>query len=186
MTCIVAVSDGKKAVMGADSAGVAGYFTVARGDKKMFRVGGALMGGAGSFREIQALECGLKASFPKDAAALRKYLRTKFVDNIRKVLKDAGCVKNDIGVETMTSKFLLAVHGRVFNIQADFQVGENCVSFGRSFDAAGCGHELAMGAMHAALCVVDKPSLDYIATAALVAAETFSAGVRGPYHFEKL
>ena len=37
MTCIVAVTDGKKIVMGGDSAGVSGYSLTIRKDKKVFK-----------------------------------------------------------------------------------------------------------------------------------------------------
>ncbi|MCZ4093157.1 hypothetical protein [Sinorhizobium psoraleae] len=74
--------------------------------------------------------------------------------------------------------FLVGYAGRLFKIDADYQVAEPVDGFG----ACGCGEQIALGALFASS---DAPARERLEIA-LNAAERFSAGVRGPFHFETL
>jgi ATP-dependent protease HslVU (ClpYQ) peptidase subunit len=176
MTCIVAIAEDGAVWMGADSAGVAGLSLAVRRDPKIYRVGDFLFGFTSSFRMGQLL--GYKFSPPQHHSEwdAERYMTTVFIDSLRDTLKAGGYARTDNGAE-VAGEFLVGYRGRVFRVCSDYQVGENV----QSFDAVGCGSELAMGALHA---TQGKEPSERI-SAALEAAEAFSAGVRRPFRVEK-
>lgn len=68
--------------------------------------------------------------------------------------------------------------GSLFCIDSDLQVAEHRLPYA----AAGCGEQIALGALHATSNSGLKPKKRI--EAALKAAEQFSAGVRGPFTIE--
>lgn len=176
MTCIAAVAEGGNVWMGADSAGVAGLSLAVRRDPKIYRVGEFLFGFTSSFRMGQLL--GYKFSPPLHHSKwdAERYMTTVFIDALRDTLKAGGYARMHDGAEE-AGEFLVGYQGRIFRVCSDYQVGENL----EPFDAVGCGAELALGALHA---TKDRPPADRV-TAALEAAEAFSAGVRRPFLVEQ-
>lgn len=173
MTCVAAVAENGKVYMSADSAGVnSRYFLTTRKDPKIYRVGNFLFGYTSSFRMGQIL--GYKFTPPehRPEVPVDRYMRTDFIDAIRAALKDGGYAQNRNGEES-AGTFLVGYQGRIFQVNDDFQVGENV----EAFDAVGCGDELALGALYATKGKKPKERL----VKALEAAEAFSAGVRGPF-----
>jgi hypothetical protein len=174
MTCIAGVIDGDKVYIGGDSAGVGGYYLTIRSDSKVFKKGEMIFGFTSSFRMGQLLRYKLQIPYHKPDVPLDVYMHTEFIDAVRTCLKEGGYASNKDGEET-GGTFLVGYRGRLFQIEDDFQIGENVVPY----DAVGCGMELALGSLYSTN-GSDRSPEDRVRLA-LMAAEQFSAGVRGPF-----
>jgi hypothetical protein len=178
MTCIVGLVDNGNIYIGGDSAGVDGrYGLVVRSDKKVFTNGDFVMGFTSSFRMGQLLAYGFSPPVPRVGVDTMEYMVTEFIDAVRNRMKHGGYVKiRDSAEEGGT--FLVGYKGRLFHISDDFQVGEST----HGYDACGCGDHLALGSLRSTRDWTDgkKRVLE-----ALETAETFSAGVRGPFFVER-
>ncbi|MEG3348372.1 hypothetical protein [Novacetimonas sp. GS1] len=180
MTCIAAiVMDGAVHMMG-DSAGVAGLDLSLRKDSKVFRLGDVVMGFTSSFRMGQLLQYNLSVPKHHPDVGLFAYMVTAFIPAVRDCLKSGGYARIDNNEEHGGS-FLVGIKGRLFRIESDFQVGESHYPF----DAVGCGAPYALGALSV---LIDDESRtpEQALSFALLRAERFSAGVRRPFHYEKL
>ncbi len=173
MTCIVGLVAKERVWIGADSAGVAGLHLVVRRDQKVFEVGEFLIGFTSSFRMGQLLQFNLSPPLVPENIDLYEYMVVHFVEKVRQTLKSGGFAKVEDSVES-GGCFLVGFRGRLFKIDEDFQVGESR----HAFDADGCGGSYALGALAATQEETDPKKR--ILTA-LGVAETFSAGVRGPF-----
>jgi ATP-dependent protease HslVU (ClpYQ) peptidase subunit len=177
MTCISAVAKDGMVCMGSDSAGVAGLFLTVRKDPKIYRVGEFLFGFTTSFRMGQLLGYKFVPPHHHSEWSAERYMTTEFIDSLRDTLKSGGYARADNGVES-AGVFLVGYRGRIFKVEADYQVGES----EEEFDAVGCGAELALGALYAT-----RPwSPHDRVRMALAAAEAFSAGVRRPFRIETI
>lgn len=177
MTCIVGLVDQGKVYIGGDSASVgSGYSLTVRNDRKVFRNGDFVMGFTSSWRMGQLLAFALCPPRPRDGDDLMGFMVRDFIGAVRQTLKDGGLAKITNGEET-AGQFLVGYRGRLFNIDVDFQVGEQAAPF----DACGCGHDVAKGSLFSTKAVPDPRER---ITQALAAAEAMSAGVRGPFHIE--
>ena len=179
MTCIVGFVDkkNKNVVIGGDSAGVSGYDIVTRKDPKVFKNGDFLIGCTSSFRMIQLLRYSFKP--PKiGKKEFYHYMCTDFVDAIRACFSSGGWIQKTTDGSEQGGVFLIGYKDRLFNIQSDFQVGENL----NGIDACGCGERYALGAMFSMLNteIEAKRKIEI----ALESATYFSAGVCGPYIIE--
>lgn len=173
MTCVVAVKHKGRITMGGDSAGVSGLDVIIRRDPKVFQNGQFLMGYTGSFRMGQILLFKfVPPPIPKKQDTF-EYMCTSFVDALRRTLKKGGFAKVDSNVEK-GGTFLVGVRNRIFNVQADFHVGEAL----DDYDAIGCGEPYALGALSSQAAGMDPKAR---VAQALTAAEKFSGGVRGPF-----
>lgn len=170
MTAIVGLVHGGRVYIGGDSAGVSGYAIAIRSDPKAFRNGPYVLGFTDSFRMGQLLHHAFDP--PQPSEDLDRFMTTTWIDAVRDCLKAGGFAKRDSEHES-GGAFLVGVAGRLFEIAADYQVGE----MADGYAAVGCGFELALGAMYA---TVGQPPKRRIRTA-LAAAERFCAGVRGPF-----
>lgn len=177
MTCIVGIAQEGKVYIGGDSAGVAGYSLTVRADRKVFRNGEFVMGFTSSFRMGQLLMHKFSPPRRHGSDDVYKFMVTEFIDSVRKCLKDGGYAEKHDEAER-GGTFLVGHAGRLFKVEGDYQVGEPVVEY----DACGCGEDLALGALFA---TPNRAPMDRLKTA-LEAAERFSAGVRGPFHFEQL
>lgn len=179
MTCIVGLVEKGEVHIGGDSAGVAGYDLAVRADRKVFRNGDFVMGFTTSFRMGQLLACAFTPPKRHLDQDVYKFMVTDFVDAVRDCFKRGGFAEREREAES-GGTFLVGYAGRLFEIGSDYQVGENT----EPYSACGCGGQVAMGALHATKGMGMSPDQRIIA--ALRAAETFSAGVRGPFHVEVL
>ena len=177
MTCIAAVIQSGAVWMAADSAGVGGYSLHVRRDPKIYRVKDFLFGFTSSFRMGQILGYSFQPPEMTVNQTIDEYMATSFINSLRQALKDGGFAKIKDG-EDQGGTFLVGFRGRIFTIYDDFQVGENL----HPIAAVGCGFDLALGSLFS---TPDKPARERLETA-LKAAETFSAGVRGPFIYELL
>jgi hypothetical protein len=127
-----------------------------------------------SFRMGQIIQYGFTPPTLGDDVDLDRVMRTTFVDALRTAFKQAGWARTDNGVEE-TGQFLVGVKGRLFTVDADYQVGEPADGYA----AVGCGHALAAGSLHTSRALGWEPSRRV--TAALEAAAHHSAGVVDPF-----
>lgn len=172
MTCIVGLVEGNRVWMGGDSAGVGGYSLSVRTDAKVFINGPMIFGFTSSFRMGQLLRWALTVPDFDPRLDVEKYMSTAFINSVRACLKENGWASTKDGQER-GGVFLVGFRGRLFYVDEDYQVG--CPL--DPFDAVGCGHDIAKGALFATphLEALDRVQL------ALTAAERHSAGVRGPF-----
>ncbi len=181
MTAIVGFADGQSVWIGGDSAGVAGHQLSVRADEKVFKVGEFLVGFTSSFRMGQLLRHGWVPPLPNVVRNgerivdqdVSEFLATKFIDAVRARLKEGGFAERDKEVER-GGYFVLGFRGRLFSVMSDYQVAE----FADPYAAAGCGEDIALGAMFATREMKDPEARIRIA---LEAAERHSAYVRGPF-----
>lgn len=177
MTCIVGIAHGGKVLMGADSAGVGGYDRRIRADRKVFKNGELIFGFTSSFRMGQLLQYDLTPPPIMEGQSAYEYAVKALVPAIRTSFRNGGWLKVENAVES-GGLFLVGFRGKLFSIHNDLQVGEGT----ESYEAVGCGDAYAMGAMHALSDATPRARLE----AGLNAAEKFSAGVAGPFHFVEL
>jgi len=177
MTCIVGFVEGSTVWMGGDSAGVGGWDLTVRSDVKVFRNGPMLFGFTTSFRMGQLLRFALTVPPRHPDVDVEKFMTTTFIDAVRECLKSHGWAVKDKEQET-GGQFLVGYEGRLFCIDADYQVGVPL----DGFDAVGCGAQIAKGALFASAHIQGRERVEL----ALRAAERHSAGVRGPFHVESL
>lgn len=179
MTCIVGLVHDGSVYIGGDSAGVSvGDLSLSvRNDRKVFRNGDCIMGFTSSFRMGQLLAYRLSIPKPREGEDMMAFMVGDFINAVRDCLKTGGFASAKDGAE-IGGAFLVGYRGRLFSIYSDYQVGENSHGYG----AVGCGELIALGALHAS----DGMPPEERMRGALMAAETFSAGVRGPFHIEKL
>jgi hypothetical protein len=159
--------------MGADSAGVGGYYIERRKDEKVFINGDFIIGFTSSFRMGQLLRFTFSPPKIKENQDIYQFMVSDFVESVRQCLKSGGYTKIESNEET-GGMFLVGYKGRLFTIAPDFQVGELLIDYA----SVGCGSDIALGSMYS---TDGKPITERIMTG-LKAAEEFSAGVRGPFN----
>jgi len=176
MTCIVGIAKDGAVYLAADSLGadVTTYAVEIRKEPKVFRHGEFVIGYTSSFRMGDLLRYAFTP--PPLTEHLSKYMRTVFVDEVRKIFKDGGFAKKELDRES-GGEFIVGIRGRLFVIEDDYQVGE----LEGGWHAIGCGQQIARGAMFALL-QAGSNDIAYVLTTALKAAEYCSAFVRGPFH----
>jgi ATP-dependent protease HslVU (ClpYQ) peptidase subunit len=176
MTCIAGLVHKGHVWMGGDSAGVSSetYSLTVRADRKVFANGPFLIGFTSSFRMGQLLAHSFVPPKHHGEDDLMRFMVVDFVNALRDCLKHGGYAEKKDEVETCGT-FLVGYSGRLFQIESDYQVGESI----HGFDACGCGDSLALGSLFATQSLPDPKKRLHMA---LSAAETFSAGVRAPFH----
>lgn len=100
-----------------------------------------------------------------------------FVDAVRACLLAGGYARKENNVES-GGTFLVGFRGRLFRVSGDFQVGEST----SRYDAVGCGAAYALGS----LAETEGHGTTERVNRALRVAERFSAGVRAPFHTERV
>lgn len=176
MTCIIGFVKDGKVFIGGDSAGVAGLNYHIREDKKVFKKKDMVFGFTSSFRMGQILRYCFDIPDHDPKRDDFDYLCTDFIDGLIKSFKDKGYARTE-NDEVSGGVFLVGYKGNLYQIYSDFQVAK----IQRPFDACGCGERYALGAME--VMTKDKSQdPEKIITEALIVAESYSAGVRGPYN----
>lgn len=187
MTLIIGIVDPKTkdVYMGADSAGVNGWFQIqSRADRKLFQKGGMIFGGAGSFRAIQAVRSNLSIQKPREGVDIYEYIMSDVLEPLRTTLRTAGCLKREHDVETTEGVFMIGYRGHLYTIHSDLQVAET----ERSYATLGCADDLARGFLFACETFDWGTTTKSMMRACFDAGAAFSAGVRGPFWYtsEKL
>ena len=174
MTCIVGLVHEGTVFIGGDSAGVAGLSLVVRADEKVFRNSDFLMGFTTSFRMGQLLRYSLEPPRRHPDDDIHQYMVVDFVNAVRRCLKAGGYASKEDEVES-GGTFLVGYAGHLFTVDSDYQVGTP----EDGFAAVGSGQHIALGALFATQ--GQATPRDRVLTA-LMSAERFNAGVRGPFH----
>jgi hypothetical protein len=162
--------------MASDSAGIAGYHLTLRSDPKVFRSGPFVIGYTDSFRMGQLIRFHLSAQNHIQGMDDFEFMVTAFIPSIRECLKIGGYARKDNEQES-GGQFLVGYRGRLYEIDRDYQVGIPADNFA----AIGCGAQVALGALFASQGAPRKR-----AETAILAAERFNIGVRGPIVIEEL
>jgi len=175
MTCIIGLLNGSKVYLGGDSCGSNGYVYENCNHSKVFRVGEFVIGGTTSFRMLDLLEYSLALPEGQPVATVNmdKFMRTTFVETVRKCLKDGGFTKVNNGVE-QGGTFLIGYKDKLYRMQDDFSI-INC----KDYDVVGCGDEAAKGSLFTTKAM--KLKVEERITIALEAAESVLVGVKGPF-----
>lgn len=183
MTCIAGIAQDGVVWVGGDSAGVSldDLDLTVRSDEKVFHKGDFLFGFSGSFRVSQLVRHGLKIPERKSRGEnLSAYMALTFSDAVRKCLRDGGALikMEETGVEEMDAAFIVGFRGKLYVIEADFQVAEPADSFA----AIGCGAPVALGSLYS----TKKLAPDLRVLQALKASERFNGGVRSPFVIKRI
>lgn len=176
LTCIVAVAQKGTVYMGGDSYGSNGYTGGVVNNPKCFKTGEFLIGCTSTFRIIDLLTH--KLTIPKvhddEHSDPDKFMRTNFVDAVRRCLKENGHISITNGMES-GGNFLVGYRGNVYEVQPDFSV-LNVPEYGAS---VGQGEVAARGSLWTTSLTNMKPSARVLM--ALESAEVCNPGVRGPF-----
>lgn len=175
MTAIAGLmADDGKVWIGGDSAGIAGFSRTVRSDVKVFTNAGYIFGFTDSFRMGQLIRCAWVPPQPANNEDVYEFLVTRFIDELRTMLKAGGYAEVHNNVETGGS-FLMGFRGQLYSVESDFQVGIPAIGYA----AMGCGDDLVLGSLHTSAYGNLSPRTRI--TRALDAASAFSAGVCPPY-----
>lgn len=172
MTCIVAVVEKGTVYIGADSAGIANYDIHVREDVKAFKNGPFVMGFTSSFRMGQLLHYKFVPPV-QECKDDMEFMCVPFIDAVKKLFKDDGFG----GPETKGGNFLVGYKGKLYEIEADYQVG----IVATNYNSVGVGAPIALGSLYS---TQGKPPIQRI-NKALEAAAYFNAGVVGPFRIVK-
>lgn len=173
MTCIVAIADGGNVYMGGDSAITGDHDIETQRWPKVFKFGECLIGCCGYPRMRQILEYHVTLK-PRHGGDPLKWLVVDVIPDVRAQFKEHGFLEKDKEAES-GGFFLVAVGGRIFEIQSNFQVLETA----ESYLALGSGRRYAVGAME--VLVKGKLSPRAKIKNALAVAAKYTSSVRGPF-----
>lgn len=174
MTCIVAIIEKDKVIMGADSAGVSGLDITIRKDPKIFKNKNFLIGCTTSFRMIQLLMFSFKPPKIK-RKPLFEYMCTDFINEVRKCFKDGGFLQKYNDGDEKGGMFLVAYKNNLFMIDSDFQVQESKINY----ESIGSGNSYALGSLSTTNYL--KMSSKKRINIALKVAAKHNAGVSAPF-----
>lgn len=175
MTCIVGLVEDGKVWMGGDSSAIAGEHVWGVEHPKVWAKNDYLFGYAGSFRLGQVVEHAFVPPARAENESLMYYMTIKFINELREVLAEHGClVTSGEGIEGLDeSLIMVGYEGHVFVIDDDLQVNE-CND---GYVAIGCGGDYALGSLYS---TKGKHPHKRVLKA-LKAAAHFTKGVRPPY-----
>jgi len=180
MTCIVAIAQGGRVVMGGDSALTADDFSqLSMAETKVFRKGEFLIGGSGSARGGQLMR--FKFNPPKRPRTMDadEYMATLWIDALREVFKSGGHMYFDEagGEESSGTNALIGYRGAVWLMEGgDLQIER----LRDPYVTIGSGGIVALGALYATKDIVDM-ELEKRVKTALEAACKYNAACRPPF-----
>lgn len=178
MTCVAGVvgKDGRVWLMSDSAASNNGGLWLMR-DSKVWTHGELALGMAGSFRGRDILQS--KMSLPEVPPGINAehWLRTVFVDEVRKLFKDNGFeTSTSHGQQTTQTYLLVGLRARLFIMRDDFGLGEEILDW----TAIGSGAAEAAGSLFTSSRFIEDP-LERL-TEALKAATLYNPGtVQPPY-----
>lgn len=178
MTCIVGIETADAVYLGSDSANCNTYRTHVRATPKVIERNGHLFGSCGTSRLSQLIEHVLTVPPIPDTEPVNahQWMVASVVPLLRTCLKDNGLLHTENNVDTIEggSHFLVAVAGKLFDVQADLSVQ----AYAEDYMAAGSGYEYALGALHATPTVKPVKRI----RRALEAASYHNPFCRPPFH----
>ena len=177
MTCIVlVVSDSGTVVMGSDSGGFDENSKEVRNEPKIFCCGNVMIGFSGNFRIGQILQFCLKDLFQQLHSNNLETIVTQIVPVLQKKLKKCGCICLENGQKTMNAELFIALYGKAYKIESNFQVSEIM-----HFSSIGSGNMCALGALDALNETNTDLTAHDAALIALEAAQNFTPFVVKPF-----
>ena len=181
MTCIVALRDGDKLYMGADSCGSNKYDMIDVAIKKIFRKQDMIIGGTGDYRMGQLLEYKFTPPIQPDGMGDIEYMSTLFIDTIKTLYKDNGYSEIKDNREESFGEILVLRKKQIYRIEG---CSYSLIVRRGNFDAIGCGDDISLGVLFALDGISMSPQ-DKIITA-LKASEKYKIGVCSPFNVEEL
>ena len=175
MTCVAGIVRAGQVWIGADSAASTDDLVSIRAPK-LFRLGGLLVGFAGSYRAAQILQYGVE--LPEASTPALEWLATAFVDVLRTAHRRGGAMRLDAGLDGNTIELLVGYRGGLFEVDGDYAVAEV-----HDYAAVGSGAPLAIGALAATPKILNPVNR---LERALDVAERHCPSVRGPFSIVKL
>jgi hypothetical protein len=146
---------------------------------KIFKKDDMIIGCTGYPRMGQLIQYALKVPVYREAEQdLFSYMATTFIDALRQCFRAAGYAEISNNKESVDSVMMIGYKKRLFVIESNYQVIE-CTD---DYYAIGCGEEVALGALAA---TAGEPPQQRVEKA-LLAAEKYSPGVRGPFNYLKM
>jgi ATP-dependent protease HslVU (ClpYQ) peptidase subunit len=180
VTCIVAIAQGGRVIMGGDSALTDDDMQQSSmAETKVFLKGEFLIGGSGSARGGQLMR--FKFAPPKRPRGMDpdEYMATLWIDELRKIFKAGGHTffETEGGEESSSTNGLIGYRGSIWVMYgADFQIER----LRDPYAVIGSGGVLALGALFATKDIVDlKP--ERRVKVALEAACKYNASCRPPF-----
>ncbi len=152
MTCIVALINENKVLLGGDAAASddKSGLIFQRTDAKVFKVGQFGIGFVDSFRMGQILQYNWTPPVYKPTVGFKnldKFMRTKFVESIKEAYQEHGYGKFGANTEDGDEGgiIIIAVQntGRIFTMDVDYHVSE----LSTSYYAEGSGQQVALGSL---------------------------------------
>jgi len=177
MTIIVAISNGKTVMMGADAAAVGESDMLVRTDPKIYRVGDFLIGFSHSFRVGQLVGNKFIPPPPNHKHTDYKYMCTRFVDELAALFRANDVAHGEDG-EGFDGELLVGYNGKIYYIGSDLHVGTSLFDF----NAIGSGSQTALGSLYSTRGTKTANRI----YRALKAAEEFNPGIRGPFLIETI
>jgi ATP-dependent protease HslVU (ClpYQ) peptidase subunit len=172
VTAIVGVTENGKVWIGGDSAGCDGLSVETRTDPKVFINGEFVFGYTSSFRMGQLLQYVFTPPTPVQGQEGMAYMVKQFIPAVKSCLADGGFQTNEKG-QDIGGCFLVGHKGQLYSVECDYQVAR----VHQPYHACGCGKDIALGSLFS----TEQLSPEQRINAALTAASTFSAGVKGPF-----
>ena len=172
MTAIVGLIHEGRVWMGGDSATT--YSDATRrsdGDTKVKLIGDMLIGCAGSARSSQIIHYSFKPPKHPQRVSPLAYISGPWMKQLQKSIKDQWA---EFYAHEGDFEFLIGYRGQLFLVDGHFGVSNTR----RSYDAIGCGANLALGSMYSTEGLSDPEKR---ITIALSAASEFSAAVSPPF-----
>lgn len=183
MTCIAGAIKGTEVWIGADSVSVHDYSSARVSTQaKVFQVGEFLIGSSGTLRIQQIIR--YLFTPPTIEADLVAYMVKVFVPALRAVIKEnGGEIIDPSGNSALDGRYLVAVRGRLFEIDSSYAVFEAKANYA----AVGCADQEALSAMFTATSLMGGDiTPQKIVERGLLAAVEFDTSIRPPFTILKL
>lgn len=175
MTCIVGVADGKNVYMGADSMVSDGSLKAMFAEGKLWRLGEMIVGGCGDVRPEQILLHHLKMPAHPRTMPAAKYLVTRVVPAMKKLLDAHGALTKQ-GQIRGGGSMMVGYRGELYSIGCDLSV----IVAADRYAAEGSGRDFALGSLHGSNALGPLDRL----TRALEAAAHHELHVAPPFIFQ--
>lgn len=172
MTCIVALRDGKRVLVGADSAASGGTSSIARADTKIFRNGKYVIGCTHDYRTLQILKHE-SLSQPNVKVKPDQHIYN-LTHEIRKLFKQHEAVPITDS-RPGGGHWLIAWDAHLYEIYSDYQYAR----YREPYAACGCGEDFALGSLYSTAGQSKTPQERV--KLALKAATHFSGAVKPPF-----
>ncbi len=183
MTCIAGAIKGSDVWIGADAVSIH-YESAARVNTqaKVFQVGEFLIGSCGTLRVQQIIR--YLFTPPTVESDIMAYMIKVFVPALRTAIKDnGGEILDPSGNSQLDGRYLIAVRGRLFEVDSSYAIFESKVNYA----AVGRADQEALAAMFTATSLMGGDiTPEKIVERGLLAAVEFDTSIRPPFTILKL